>query len=144
MQTWLTLIPAFRSVVIYDTCESGSTVEDRSGFRGAQRLVATEKLSQSMGRTVLAASSGVKDALEGYPPNAAGKHGIFTYVLLDAFALADVDKDEMITTESLAAYLRKQLPDLTEKIWSSRQEPQVSLVRCIVCAPEPRGHCRDR
>jgi WD40 repeat protein len=127
LQTWLTLIPAFRSVLIYDTCESGSTVEDRSGFRGAQRLVAVEKLSQSIGRTVLAASSDVKDALEGYPPNAGRKHGIFTYVLLDAFALADINKDEMITTESLATYLRKHLPDLTEKIWNSRQEPQVNL-----------------
>jgi WD40 repeat protein len=127
LQTWLTLIPAFRSVLIYDTCESGSTVEDRSGFRGDQRLVAAEKLSQSMGRTVLAASSDVKDALEGYPPNAAGKHGVFTYVLLDALALADADKDGTVTTDSLAAYLRKHLPDLTEKIWKSRQEPQVNL-----------------
>jgi uncharacterized caspase-like protein len=127
LQTWLTLIPAFRSVLIYDTCESGSTAEDRSGFRGAQRLVAAEKLSQSMGRTVLAASSDVKDALEGYPPDAGRKHGIFTYVLLDAFALADTDKDGMITTESLAAYLRMHLPDLTEKLWNLRQEPQVNL-----------------
>jgi WD40 repeat protein len=127
LQTWLTLIPAFRSVLIYDTCESGSTAEDRSGFRGAQQLVAAEKLSQSMGRTVLAASSDVKDALEGYPPDADRKHGVFTYVLLDAFAFADTDKDGMITTESLAAYLRKHLPDLTQKLWNFRQEPQVML-----------------
>ncbi len=127
LQQWLTLIPAFKSVVIYDTCESGSAAEERSAFRGAQQLVAAEKLSKSMGRTVLSATSDVKDALEGYPPQASQRHGIFTYVLLDAFALADANADGHITTGELAAYLRRHLPDLTEKLSKYRQEPQVKL-----------------
>ena len=122
LQKWLTLIPAFRSVLIYDTCESGSATEERSAFRGTRQLVATEKLSRSMGRTVLSATSDVRAALEGYK-----EHGAFTYVLLDAFALGDGNNDGMLTTDELAAYLRKQLPALLEKAWNVRQEPQVKL-----------------
>lgn len=122
LQQWLTLIPAFRSVLIYDTCESGSIAEDRSAFRTTQRLVAAEKLSRSMGRTVISATTDVKDALEGYK-----KHGVFTYVLLDAFAQAEPDQDGQITTEALATYLQKNLPELTERELKVRQEPQVKL-----------------
>ncbi len=127
LQQWLTLIPAFKSVLIYDTCESGSTAEDRSAFRSTQQFVAAEKLSRSMGRTVLSATSDVKDALEGYPPDANQKHGIFTYVLLDGLALADANKDGQVTTEALAAYLQKHLPVLTQNLSNVRQEPQVKL-----------------
>ncbi len=128
LQQWLTLIPAFRSMLVYDTCEAGSTTEDRSGFRG-QQLVAAEKLSRSMGRTVLSASTDVSGALEGYPPDAGQKHGIFTYVLLDGFAHADDNGDGhgLITTEELAAYVSKRLPDLSEKAFNFRQEPQIKL-----------------
>jgi WD40 repeat protein len=126
LQQWLTLIPAFRSILIYDTCEAGSTTEDRSGFRG-QRLVAAEKLSRSMGRTVLSASTDVSGALEGYPPDVGQKHGIFTYVLLDGFAHAGDSKDDRITTELLAAYVSERLPELSEKAFNFRQEPQIKL-----------------
>jgi Caspase domain/EF hand/WD domain, G-beta repeat len=129
LQDWLTQVPAFQSVLIYDSCESGSAAEDRSGFRGLQQLVAAEKLSRSMGRTVLSATSDVTAALEGYE-----KHGVFTYVLLDAFAHADRDNDGKITTEELADYLRAKLPALTDDLAKkypnlnlSRQEPQVKL-----------------
>lgn len=66
-------------------------------------------------------------ALEGYE-----KHGVFTYVLLDAFAHADRDNDGKITTEELADYLRSKLPALTDDLAKKypelklfRQEPQV-------------------
>jgi WD40 repeat protein len=126
LQQWLTLISAFRSILIYDTCEAGSTTEDRSLFRG-QQLVAAEKLSRSMGRTVLSASTDVSGALEGYPPDARQKHGIFTYVLLESFAHADDNKDGLITTDGIAAYVSKRLPDLSEKTFNFRQEPQIKL-----------------
>jgi len=122
LQQWLTLIPAFKSVMIYDTCESGSITEDRSTFRSTRQLAATEKLSRSMGRTMLAATSDVKEALEGYR-----NHGVFTYVLLDALALGDDNKDGLVTTEELAAYIRRHLPALAEKVFKFSQEPQVKL-----------------
>jgi WD40 repeat protein len=134
LQQWLTLVPAFKSALIYDTCESGSNTEDRAGFRGQQQLVAAEKLSRSMGRTVLSATSDVTLAQEGYPPDGDHKHGIFTYALLDAFARAKAAPDGRIDTAALADYLREKLPAMSED-WSKarpdlgirRQEPQVKL-----------------
>jgi WD40 repeat protein len=122
LQEWLTKVTALRSVLIYDTCESGSMTEERSGFRGGRQLVAVEKLSQSTGRTVLTATSDVATAREGYQ-----NHGIFTYVLLQAFALADRNNDGRIDTAELAGYLQTKLPELTEAQLKVRQEPQVKL-----------------
>ena len=122
LQDWLTKISALRSVLIYDTCESGSIAEERSGFRELRQLVAVEKLSHSTGRTVLTATSDVAAAREGYQ-----NHGIFTYVLLQAFASADRNNDGRIDTAELAEYLQTKLPDLTGKQLKFRQEPQVKL-----------------
>jgi hypothetical protein len=66
-------IPALRTILIYDTCESGSAAEPLNGFRGSQQLVATQKLSRSMGRTVLAAMADDQPAKEGFDG-----HGFFT------------------------------------------------------------------
>jgi len=125
LQEWLTQINALRSVLIYDTCEAGSNTEDR--FRPTRQLVAAEKLSRAMGRTVLSASSDVAAAEEGYPPDARQKHGIFTYVLLDAFARANASLDGKITTAAIADYVQKQLPPLSEQVFKFRQEPEVKL-----------------
>jgi uncharacterized caspase-like protein len=122
LQEWLTKITALRSVLIYDTCESGSIAEERTGFRESRQIVAVDKLSRSTGRTVLTATSDVATAQEGYQ-----NHGIFTYVLLDAFALADRNNDGHIDTAELAEYLRAKLPELTEKQMKLRQEPQLKL-----------------
>jgi len=123
LQEWLTGIPAFRSVLIYDTCESGSVAEERSGFRGPQHRAAVEKLSRSMGRTVLAATSDVGSALEGYKG-----HGLFTYIVLDGLALADENKDGRIEVGELANYLIANLPDLSLNTLGYRQFPQVKVV----------------
>jgi uncharacterized caspase-like protein len=122
LQESLTQIPALRSVLIFDRCESGSMAEDRSRARGLQRLVAVEKLSRSTSRTVLTATNDVVAAREG-----CHDHGVFTYVLLDAFASADLNNDGRIDTAELAEYLRAKLPDLSEKQMKFRQEPQAKL-----------------
>ena len=87
LQDWLTQINALRSVLIFDTCEAGSNTEDR--FRPIRQLVAAEKLSRAMGRTVLSASSDVAVLRRGTGKN----HGLFTYVLLDSFARANASQD---------------------------------------------------
>ena len=123
LQQWLALIPALRSVLIYDTCQSGSNVEERTGFRTSQHLVAAEKLSRSMGRTVLAATTDSESAKAGY----AG-FGIFTFALLDALALADQNNDGQIEVTELANYLTTNLPDLSERAGFGRQSPQVKVI----------------
>ena len=121
IQAWLARIPALRTVLIYDTCQSGSTAEQRTGFRESQHLVATEKLSQSVGRTVLAATTDTASATE------LDGHGIFTSALLDALALGDENHDGRIEVTELAGYLKANLPNLSEKNGVRRQIPQVKV-----------------
>jgi WD40 repeat protein len=123
LQEWLTEIPALRSVLIYDTCESGSIAEEQSGFRVPQRLVAVEKLSQSIGRTVLAATGDTGSALEGYKG-----HGIFTYVFLDGLAFSDVNNDQRIEVSELGNYLVKKLPEVSATTEFYLQSPEVKVV----------------
>ena len=122
LQEWLTEIPALRSVLIYDTCESGSATEERSGFRGDQRLVAVEKLSQSTGRTILAATTDTAPAKEGYK-----NHGVFTYAILDGLALADSNNSGRIKIGELGDYLKVALPELSKKAKFGEQVPQVNI-----------------
>jgi WD40 repeat protein len=123
LQEWIAQVPAMRSILIYDTCESGSATEERSGFRGEQRVVATEKLSRLMGRTVLAASTDTGFAKEGYKG-----HGLFTYAVLDGFALSDENKNGRIEVSELAKYLTTNLPKLSEAARFGPQVPQIKIV----------------
>jgi hypothetical protein len=123
LQEWLTRVPALKSVLIYDTCESGSTAEERSGFRGEQQLVAAEKLSRSMGRTVLAATTDTAPAKEGYKG-----HGIFTYAVLTALSLGDENKNGRIEIRELATYLQTNLPKLSELAGFLPQLAQVKII----------------
>jgi WD40 repeat protein len=123
IQSWMTMIPALRSVLIYDTCESGSAIEDTaSAFRGLRMRVAVEKLSRSVGRTVLAATSDTASAKEGYMG-----HGLFTYVFLEALALADENNNGTIEVEELADYLKKALPATSKLAGLAVQRPQVRV-----------------
>ena len=123
IQSWMTMIPALRSVLIYDTCESGSAIEDSaSAFRGLRMRVAVEKLSRSIGRTVLAATGDTASAKEGYM-----EHGLFTYVLLEALALADENNNGTIEVGELADYLTKALPATSKLAGLPVQRPQVRV-----------------
>jgi hypothetical protein len=54
-QKWLVEIPALRSILIYDTCESGSALKDQTIFWGDQRsdpsVGSQRKLATKMRRT---------------------------------------------------------------------------------------------
>jgi WD40 repeat protein len=123
IQSWMTMVPALRSVLIYDTCESGAAIEDSaSAFRGLSMRVAVEKLSRLVGRTVLAATSDTASAKEGYMG-----HGLFTYVFLEALALADENNNGTIEVEELADYLKKALPATSKLAGLAVQRPQVRV-----------------
>jgi uncharacterized caspase-like protein len=63
-QAWFARIPARKSILLYDTCESGSLTGDRVAQRSLERVVALEKMTRAMGRTVLSASTDDAQALE--------------------------------------------------------------------------------
>jgi WD40 repeat protein len=133
-QGWLSRIPALRSVLIYDTCESGSAGA-AARFRGEQRAVATARLTRSMGRTVLSATLDNAPALEGYK-----NHGVFTWAILDAMTHADSNNDQRIEVTELARYLEANVPAITQTL-GLRQLPQISMTggdfSLVARLPEP-------
>ncbi|WP_292627568.1 caspase family protein, partial [Mesorhizobium sp.] len=48
-QSWFAKIPALKSVLMYDTCESGSLTGDRIMQRGMERVAALDRLTRAMG-----------------------------------------------------------------------------------------------
>ncbi|MEZ5840970.1 MAG: caspase family protein, partial [Hyphomicrobiales bacterium] len=122
-QQWFARIPAGRSVLLYDTCESGSLTGDGLGTRGLERVAAMERITRAMGRTVLSAATDDQPALEGYRG-----HGVFTWTLLDALANADTDADNEIAVTELAGYVDRKVPEISEAAFGLRQIPQMRIV----------------
>jgi Caspase domain/Bacterial Ig domain len=122
-QSWLARIPARKSILLYDTCESGSLTGDRVAQRGLERVVALDKMTRAMGRTVLSASSDDGPALEGYKG-----HGVFTYAILEGMAEADTNGNGLIEVTELAGWIDQRVPDLSYEAFKQRQVPQMKIV----------------
>lgn len=118
LQSWVARISAQKSVLLLDTCESGSlTMETMT--RGLTRKTAIDRLSRAVGRTILTASTDTEPALEGFR-----QHGLFTYTLLEAFGMADFDGDRQVEIHELIGYVDERLPVLSEAAFGYRQVPQ--------------------
>src|SRR5260370_26221707 len=93
-QDWLAKIPARKSILLYDTCESGSLTGTKA--RGSdidERLCALKRMTRATGRTFLTATTEDAPALESYR-----RHRGFTYALLDALDQAHVNNNGPIHT----------------------------------------------
>jgi hypothetical protein len=122
-QAWFARIPARKSILLYDTCESGSLTGERLTMRGIEQVTALEKMTRAMGRTVLSASTEVTPALEGYKG-----HGVFTYALLEGLGAADADSNGLIEVTELASYIDQRVPDLSFQAFKWRQVPQMKIM----------------
>ena len=120
LQYWLSKIPSYKSLVLLDTCESGSLSFDSSAsVRHIIEKTAMDRLTRNTGRAILAAATSVEPALEGYK----GK-GLFTYVLLEAMKKADTEygnKNGRISILELAQYVDERVPVLSQKEFQSEQ-----------------------
>jgi WD40 repeat protein/uncharacterized caspase-like protein len=121
-QAWLARVPARKSVLLFDTCESGSLTGEGKETRALERTAANDRLVQATGRTVLTASSDDTDAFEGFRG-----HGLFTYNVLEALERADSDGNGRIEVAELAAYVYAQVTALSEQVYKQRQVPQVRI-----------------
>ena len=121
-QAWFAGIPARKSMLIFDTCESGTLTGDTRETELLARGAANDRLAQATGRSILTASSGSADALEGYRG-----HGLFTYNLLEALERADGDGNGTIEVAELATYVYAAVTALSVQVFKERQEPQIRI-----------------
>lgn len=119
-QKWFAAVPARRSVILFDTCDSGTLAGDET--QELERTAANDRLAQATGRSILAASGGSEEAIEGYRG-----HGLFTYNVLDAIFRSDGDNSGTVELNELAAYVYGQVSELSQKVFKRRQVPQMRL-----------------
>ena len=112
----LSKITALKSLVLLDTCNSGSFVEAN------MQKTTTNRLAKATGRATISASSKSQVALEGYKG-----HGVFTYTLLEALKGKGYKNDSKITINELSDYVEDILPNRTNNKWGYRQIPQSSM-----------------
>ncbi len=121
-QAWFASVSARKSLLMYDTCESGSLTGDQIQ-RGIALVTAIDKLSRAVGRTILVASTDDAPALEGYRG-----HGVFTYALLEAIGLGDLNGNDRIEVTELATHVDERVPDISNEAFGYRQVPQMRIV----------------
>jgi WD40 repeat protein len=125
-QKWLGRISARKSLILIDTCESGSFSKTLLALRGIAEKTAVAKLTRATGRATILAATDEQPAAEGYQG-----HGVFTYVLLQGLQHADAqfgNRDGYIDLFELAAYVNDQVPAITMNAFNFEQVPQVSLI----------------
>ncbi|OQW58780.1 MAG: hypothetical protein A4S14_07075 [Proteobacteria bacterium SG_bin9] len=122
-QTWFANIPARRSILLFDTCESGSLVDkDQVTTKLIERGAASDRLAQATGRTIMTASASDQDAQEGFRG-----HGLFTYNFLEAIDKGDSDGNGKVDLSELATYVYARVTSLSERLYRKRQVPQVKI-----------------
>ena len=120
LQAWFAKIAAKKSILVFDTCESGTLAAVQLASRGAfDYEAAVGRLVEATGRTTLTASLDNQPALEGFRG-----HGVFTFAMLDALARGDRNGDGLISVTELIAHIDGLVPDITYKTWGSRQIPR--------------------
>jgi uncharacterized caspase-like protein len=115
-QAWFSKIPARKSILLYDTCESGSLTGDKVLVRGLERVAALERMTRAMGRTVLSAAQDEQPALEGYRG-----HGVFTYAVLDALRKSDSNSNSTIEITELAGFVDANIPEISHEAFGVRR-----------------------
>ncbi|MEM7424565.1 MAG: caspase family protein [Pseudomonadota bacterium] len=119
-----------RSLILLDTCYGGAfegigETQIAGLTRGMERKAAIDRFMRQSGRAVLAASTDVQTALEGYEHNGK-KYGLFTWVLLQGLAKADQetgDRNGLIGASDLYSYLKKHVPEISKRYFGRRQIP---------------------
>jgi WD40 repeat protein len=99
-----------RVLVLLDACHSGATTMDGAAIGVDADALRTDLAAANV--TVLTSSKGSEPSEE----RESWQHGAFTKALLDSFndPAADTNRNGLISTTSLATYLNRRVPTLTD------------------------------
>jgi hypothetical protein len=125
LQRWLASVPARKSVILLDTCESGSFSQSLAVMRGMVEKTAIDRLSRATGRATIVAATDTQPAMEGYEG-----HGVFTYAIMQALWHADAvsgNRDGITGLFELASYVHARVPEITMRTFAYEQIPQVHM-----------------
>ena len=120
LKTYLTQIRSTKQVVLMDACHSGGAVKSLNVRAAGSDEKAIFQLARSSG-VVTIASAGSKQFATEFE---VLKHGVFTYVLLDALSgKADGNNDSKVTINEVKLYIDEKVPELTKQYGGTAQYP---------------------
>ena len=120
LKTYLTQIRSTKQVVLMDACHSGGALKSLNVRAAGMDEKAIFQLARSSG-VVTIASAGSKQFATEFETL---KHGVFTYVLLEALSnKGDVNTDGKVTVKEITAYLEDRVPELTKQYGGTAQYP---------------------
>jgi uncharacterized caspase-like protein len=113
----LSEITASKKLLVLDTCKAGKLALAMN--RGLSESSTLELLSRAVGTYVLAATTEIQNASEGYQG-----HGLFSWVLLEGLrGSADLDGNGIVEVDELKLYVKREVPVLAQKRFGRRQLP---------------------
>jgi WD domain, G-beta repeat len=117
LTAWLAKVPAQKSLIVLDACESGASEAFRSGDRAHETVMA--QLEHATGRNTIAAAPAGKAAYEGY-----NGHGVLTYAILEALNRPDGAPAQPVSVFGIAQHISLQVPAITQRTFGTRQQPR--------------------
>jgi len=106
---WVETVQAQKTILIFDTCQSGSAGKMFGIRDAAADEAAYLRMREATGRTLFMASSEQQSAIEGYH-----NHGVFTYALLEGLAKAGSAGNVQLF--DLADYVETRVPELSREL----------------------------
>ena len=117
LRDWLAKVPAEKSLIVLDACESGASDAFRGGDRERETVMA--QLEYATGRNYIAAAPAGKAAYEGYKG-----HGVLTYAILEALHRPKDAAADPVSVFGIAAHISREVPAISQKTFGIRQQPR--------------------
>jgi hypothetical protein len=119
LRQYLTQIRSTKQLVLMDACHSGGALKSINVRAAASDEKAIFQLARSSG-VVTIASSGSKQFATEFD---ILKHGVFTYVLLEALNGKADNGDGKVTVNEIKLYMEERVPELTKQYGGTAQYP---------------------